>query len=59
MLDQSPQTSHVAIIGVGGVEDYAGYRRMRSVGAQAVGMGTAYGRKGTAVFEEIAKELKT
>ena len=58
MLDQSPQTRHVAIIGVGGVDDYAGYRRMRSVGAQAVGMGTAYGRKGVAVFEEIAKELK-
>lgn len=58
MLDRFPQTRHLAIIGVGGVEDYAGYRRMRSVGAQAVGMGTAYGRKGLAVFEEIAQELK-
>lgn len=58
VLDQCPQTRHVAIIGVGGVEDYAGYRRMRSVGAQAVGMGTAYGRKGIAIFEEITNELE-
>jgi len=50
------ELSHVQIIGVGGVEDSAGYRRMRAVGAMAVGVGTALGRKGVTVFEEITKD---
>ncbi|KAI1336547.1 dihydroorotate dehydrogenase [Xylariaceae sp. FL0016] len=53
MLDESESTRHVGIIGVGGVEDAGGYRRMRAVGAIAVGVGTALGRKGTTVFREI------
>lgn len=56
-LDASEKTRHVQIIGVGGVGDAAGYRRMRSVGAVAVGVGTALGRKGVAVFGEIRDGL--
>ncbi|KAI1662716.1 dihydroorotate dehydrogenase [Daldinia decipiens] len=58
MLDAVPETSHVQIIGVGGVEDAAGYRRMRDVGAAAVGVGTALGRKGVGVFGEIEDGLR-
>ncbi|RYP03401.1 hypothetical protein DL764_005160 [Monosporascus ibericus] len=57
MLDAHEDTRHVSIIGVGGVEDAAGYRRMRSVGALAVAVGTALGRKGVRVFEEIEEGL--
>ncbi|KAI1093142.1 hypothetical protein F5B19DRAFT_501672 [Rostrohypoxylon terebratum] len=57
MLDALPETRHVQIIGVGGVGDADGYRRMRSVGAAFVGVGTALGRKGVGVFEEIEKGL--
>ncbi|KAI0851218.1 dihydroorotate dehydrogenase [Daldinia vernicosa] len=58
MFDAYPETSHVQIIGVGGVEDAAGYRRMRDVGAAAVGVGTALGRKGVGVFGEIEDGLR-
>ncbi|KAH7030753.1 uncharacterized protein B0I36DRAFT_322383 [Microdochium trichocladiopsis] len=57
LLDEHPSTRHVGVIGIGGVEDAAGYRRMRSVGASAVGVGTALGAKGLAVFEEIRRGL--
>lgn len=50
-------TQHVHIIGVGGVSDGKGYRRMRKVGATAVGVGTALGRKGVGIFAQIANEL--
>ncbi|KAF2866721.1 hypothetical protein BDV95DRAFT_440691, partial [Massariosphaeria phaeospora] len=53
LLLQHQQLAHIQIIGVGGVEDAAGYRRMRAVGAAAVGVGTALGRKGVGVFGEI------
>ncbi|KAI1130072.1 hypothetical protein F5Y10DRAFT_290112 [Nemania abortiva] len=53
MLDAAPETRHVAVLGIGGVADAAGYKRMRSVGAAAVGVGTALGIKGVAVFGEI------
>ncbi|KAK6854481.1 hypothetical protein PG995_009574 [Apiospora arundinis] len=53
MLDQSELTRHVAIIGIGGVEDCPGYRRMRGAGAMAVGLATALGRKGLGVFQDI------
>ncbi len=45
------------IIGIGGVKDANGYRRMKSVGAAAVGVGTAFGREGVEVFEKITKGL--
>jgi len=55
LLTRQPETGGVAIIGVGGVEDKAGYERMRKVGAQAVACASALGRYGVAVFEKIAK----
>jgi dihydroorotate dehydrogenase (fumarate) len=57
MLFQHDELSHIQIIGVGGVEDAEGFKRMRAVGAAAVGVGTALGRKGIRVFEEISKAL--
>ncbi|KAF2094772.1 FMN-linked oxidoreductase [Rhizodiscina lignyota] len=48
-----PELQHIQIIGVGGVSDAEGYKRMRSVGASAVAVGTALGRIGLAIFQEI------
>lgn len=61
MLFQHDVLSGIQIIGVGGVEDVHGFNRMRAVGAAAVGVGTALGRKGIDIFAEIAKgsEVKT
>ncbi|KAI1490098.1 hypothetical protein F5X96DRAFT_637966, partial [Biscogniauxia mediterranea] len=56
-LDARPETAHVKIIGVGGVADAAGYRRMRAVGAAAVGVASALGRRGVGVFGEIERGL--
>ncbi|EUC33416.1 hypothetical protein COCCADRAFT_36785 [Bipolaris zeicola 26-R-13] len=53
MLAQHEVLRRIQVIGVGGVADTEGYRRMRGVGARAVGVGTALGRKGVRVFEEI------
>ncbi|VZH89793.1 unnamed protein product [Fusarium fujikuroi] len=58
MLDQVPELSHIKIIGVGGVRDGDGYRRMRSVGAYAVAVGTGLGKQGPGVFERIERDLK-
>ncbi|KAI0134609.1 hypothetical protein BJ170DRAFT_207394 [Xylariales sp. AK1849] len=57
LLDETEATRHVKIIGIGGVEDAFGYRRMRGVGAAAVGVGTALGCRGIKVFEEIERDL--
>jgi dihydroorotate dehydrogenase (fumarate) len=56
MLDASEKEDvrGIAIIGVGGVKDADGFRRMRSVGAAAVGVGTAFGREGVEVFKKIS-----
>jgi len=56
MLDASPyeELHRIAIIGVGGVRDDAGFNRMMSVGASAVGVGTALGREGVGIFEKIS-----
>lgn len=43
----------ISIIGIGGVRDSAGFQRMKSVGAAAVGIGTALGREGVPIFEKI------
>lgn len=58
LLFQHKELEHIQIVGVGGVEDIAGYKRMRAVGAAAVGVGTALGRKGVKVFGEIGKGLE-
>lgn len=57
LLFQYPELQDIQIIGVGGVADIDGFKRMRAVGAAAVGVGTALGRKGVAVFEEIGKHF--
>ena len=53
MLDERPALKHIEIIGTGGVLDHAGYQRMRTVGAAAVGVGTGLGAYGVGVFEKI------
>ena len=60
MLDSSlrEDVRDIKIIGVGGVSDAAGYRRMMSVGAVAVGVGTTLGREGVEVFEKIGRGLE-
>ncbi|KAF7549738.1 hypothetical protein G7046_g8253 [Stylonectria norvegica] len=58
MLDAVPELRHVQIIGVGGVRDGQGYRRMRAAGAYAVGIGTAVGKQGPVVFERIEKDVE-
>jgi dihydroorotate dehydrogenase (fumarate) len=57
MLNQHEQLRDIKIIGVGGVSDAAGYKRMRAVGADSVAVGTALGRKGVGIFHEIKKGL--
>jgi dihydroorotate dehydrogenase (fumarate) len=59
MLDESrcEELKGITVVGVGGVSDAAGFRRMRKVGAGAVGVGTALGREGVGVFEKIAQGL--
>lgn len=58
LLFQNDELQNIQIIGIGGVEDVDGYHRMRAVGAAAVGVGTALGRKGLKVFEEIEGALE-
>ncbi|KAH6889435.1 hypothetical protein B0T10DRAFT_487972 [Thelonectria olida] len=58
MLDEVAELKHIRIIGVGGVRDGEGYRRMRSVGAAAVAVGTGLGKQGPGVFERIDKDIK-
>ncbi|QNS15014.1 dihydroorotate dehydrogenase [Mannheimia bovis] len=53
MLDQEPTLKSLQIIGVGGVNDKAGFDRMKAVGADFVGLATALGVKGIGVFKEI------
>lgn len=52
-----PDVKSISIIGIGGVSDAAGYKRMMSVGATAVGVGTALGRDGVDIFEKITRGL--
>ncbi|TEA17607.1 Dihydroorotate dehydrogenase [Colletotrichum sidae] len=59
LVSRDPELLHIRVIGVGGVSDAAGFRRMKSVGAYAVGVGTALGREGVEVFEKIASVEKT
>lgn len=53
MLDAEEALRDVVVIGVGGVGDRDGWERMLSVGAVAVGVGTALGDKGVDVFGQI------
>lgn len=56
MLDSHENIRHLDIIGVGGVSDGAGVRRMRNVGADAVAVGTAFGCEGIDIFKKIYEE---
>ncbi|KAF7554131.1 hypothetical protein G7Z17_g3138 [Cylindrodendrum hubeiense] len=58
LADGVPDLKHLKIIGVGGVGDGEGYRRMRAVGAYAVAVGTALGKQGPGVFERIERDIK-
>ena len=58
MLDEHEALRGVEVIGVGGVSDRAGYERMRSVGAAAVGVATALGAGGVEIFGRILGEGK-
>ncbi|KAK1246979.1 hypothetical protein MKX08_000781 [Trichoderma sp. CBMAI-0020] len=58
-FDQDPRLAHLEIIGVGGVYNGQGYKRMRHVGARAVGIATALGRRGVQVFASIEDEIKS
>lgn len=55
--DADPRLAHLDIIGVGGVYDGEGYKRMRRVGAFAVGIATALGRQGVEVFASIERDI--
>ncbi|KXX81961.1 Dihydroorotate dehydrogenase (fumarate) [Madurella mycetomatis] len=58
MLDERrDKLGHVKVVGVGGVLDAQGYRRMRAVGAYSVGVGTGLGSKGVGIFGEIEAGL--
>ncbi|KXH51363.1 dihydroorotate dehydrogenase [Colletotrichum nymphaeae SA-01] len=59
LVAREPELLHIKVIGVGGVSDADGFRRMKSVGAYAVAVGTALGREGIEVFEKIASGLET
>lgn len=58
MLDMHESLKRIGIIGIGGVSDGAGFRRMRAVGAEVVGVGTALGKEGVEIFEKIVKATK-
>lgn len=57
LFDRDPNLTHLDIIGVGGVGDGDGYKRMRNVGAAAVGVATAFGQHGISVFGSIEKDI--
>ena len=58
MLDAHKELENIDIIGVGGVSDAAGYKRMKAVGASVVAVGTALGVEGTSIFEKIWKGVE-
>ncbi|KAJ0107359.1 dihydroorotate oxidase [Diaporthe amygdali] len=58
MLDEAGRPlAHIQVIGVGGVLDPDGYKRMQAVGADFVGVGTGLGLKGVGIFDEILREF--
>ncbi|KAJ4302352.1 dihydroorotate dehydrogenase [Collariella sp. IMI 366227] len=58
MLDERQEKlGHVQVIGVGGVLDAAGYKRMRAVGAEVVGLASGLLLKGVGFFGEIEDGL--
>lgn len=58
MLDERGMQD-ISVIGVGGVQDGEGYKRMRKAGAAAVGLATGLGAQGVGVFERIERDIKS
>ena len=58
MLDMHLSLKSICIIGVGGVSDGAGFRRMLAVGADVVAAGTALGQHGVDIFSRVIKEAR-
>ncbi|KAM7196540.1 hypothetical protein V8F20_007014 [Naviculisporaceae sp. PSN 640] len=60
LLDRegSEKLGHIKIIGIGGVLDSEGYRRMKAAGAAIVGIGTGLGLKGVGIFGEVERGLE-
>lgn len=57
LLDSTDGLGHIGIIGIGGVSDGDGYKRMRAAGASAVGLATSLGKLGVAVFSNIEADI--
>jgi dihydroorotate dehydrogenase (fumarate) len=57
MDEQRDRLGHIQIVGIGGVLDAGGFRRMKTAGATVVGVGTGLGLKGVEVFKEIETQL--
>ena len=59
MLDERREAlgHRIQIIGTGGVLDTAGFRRMRTAGADAVGVVTGLGLRGVSIFGDIERGL--
>ncbi|KDQ54918.1 hypothetical protein JAAARDRAFT_209114 [Jaapia argillacea MUCL 33604] len=59
LLSSYPHLSlkEIVVIGVGGVRDEEGVRRMRKVGARVVGCASAFGMEGVAVFGRLVGGL--
>ncbi|KAH6641717.1 hypothetical protein F5144DRAFT_145323 [Chaetomium tenue] len=54
----SVNRGRVRLVGVGGVSDAAGYLRMRTAGADVVGLATGLGLRGVGVFAEVEGGLE-
>lgn len=50
-----PGVKDIGIIGVGGVVNRDGYKRMIAAGADAVACATALGMEGIVVFEKLSR----
>lgn len=55
--EEEDKLGHIKLIGIGGVLDGDGYRRMRAAGAGVVGIGTGLGLKGVGIFGEVERRL--
>ena len=58
MDEQKGILGHIQIVGIGGVLDAGGFRRMKTAGAAVVGVGTGLGLKGVGIFKEIEAQLE-
>ncbi|KKA29026.1 hypothetical protein TD95_004045 [Thielaviopsis punctulata] len=54
-FDETPGLEGIDIIGVGGVGDAAGFKRMTAAGAKFVALATALGKQGVQVFDKIVE----